>query len=82
MMKRFKRSTLNNQSGQILVEYILLLLIAVSCATILTKGLVGRRGSEDDAGIIIKSWHKIITAIGNDLPDCPNQTNFESANCP
>lgn len=81
-MKHFNRKTLKNQSGQILVEYILLLLIAVSCAMILTTSLVGRRSDVADSGILIKSWHKIITAIGNDLPDCPNQSNFESANCP
>ena len=74
--------TLRNQSGQILVEYILLLLIAVSCATILTTALVGRRGSEDEAGILIKNWNKIIRIIGNDLPDCSGQTDYSSANCP
>lgn len=73
---------LRNQSGQILVEYILLLLIAVSCAMILTTALVGRRADVDNSGILIKSWHKIITAIGNDIPDCPHQTNFSSPNCP
>lgn len=82
MMKHFNRRILKSQSGQILVEYILLLLIAVSCATILTKALVGRRGSEEEAGAIIKSWNNIIKAIGNDLPDCPKQTDFSSANCP
>ena len=74
--------SLRNRSGQILVEYILLLLIAVSCATILTTALVGRRGSEDESGILIKNWNKIIRIIGNDLPDCSLQTNFETANCP
>jgi hypothetical protein len=70
-----------NQSGQILVEYILLLLIAVSCAMILTTQLVGRRTDADNSGILIKSWHKIITAIGNDLPDCPDQKNFTTPGC-
>ncbi len=73
---------IRNQSGQILVEYILLLLIAVSCAMILTTQLVGRRSDVDNSGILIKSWHKIITAIGNDMPDCPNQTDFSTPNCP
>jgi len=81
-MNHFNRKILKNQSGQILVEYILLLLIAVSCAMILTTSLVGRRSDVGDSGILIKSWHKIITAIGNDLPDCPGQTNFETPNCP
>ncbi len=76
-MKRIR-----NNSGQILVEYILLLLIAVSSAMILTTALVGRRSNVDDSGIIIKSWHNIIKAIGNDLPDCPNQRDFSAPNCP
>jgi uncharacterized protein (UPF0333 family) len=74
--------SIRNQSGQILVEYILLLLIAVSVAMIMTTQLVGRRSDVDSSGILIKSWHKIITAIGNDLPDCPNQTDFSTPNCP
>ncbi len=72
---------LRNQSGQILVEYILLLLIAVSTAVILTTALVGRRSSVEESGVLIKSWHRIIQVIGNDLPDCPNQTDFNSPNC-
>lgn len=74
--------SLRNQSGQILVEYILLLLIAVSSAMILTTALVGRRTEDENSGVIIKSWHKIIRVIGNDLPDCPNQTDFSKPNCP
>lgn len=69
-------------SGQIIVEYILLLLIAVTSAMIMTKALIGRRGSSEESGAIIKSWNSIIQTIGNDLPDCPGQTNFKSASCP
>ena len=76
------RKLKKNQSGQILIEYILLLLITVSIAMILTKGLIGRRDSAESSGVLIKSWHKIITAIGNDLPDCTGQRDFKSPNCP
>lgn len=76
------KKSLSNQSGQILVEYILLLLIAVSVAMILTTALVGRRTDVESSGAIIKAWHKIISAIGNDLPDCPNQKDYNTANCP
>ncbi len=72
---------LKRQSGQILIEYILLLLITVSAAVILTKGLVGKRDSVENSGVLIKSWHKIITAIGNDLPNCPDQKDYSSAKC-
>jgi hypothetical protein len=76
------RKQRKNQSGQILIEYILLLLMTVSVAMILTKGLVGRRDSAESSGVLIKSWHKIITAIGNDLPDCTAQIDFKSPTCP
>ena len=78
--------TLKNQNGQILVEYLLLMVIAIACAAALTNKLIGRNGTEasnySEAGIIIKQWHKIISIIGNDIPDCATQTNFSSAKCP
>lgn len=59
---------LSNRRGQVLVEYLLLMVIAVGLATLLTKQLVGR----DDArpGIIINAWNKILINIGSDIPDC------------
>ncbi len=72
---------LRSNKGQILVEYILLMVIAVSCATLLTKKLVGR-GDDSSRGIVIKQWDRIINAIGNDLPDCTKQTSYNSPNCP
>lgn len=68
------------QSGQILVEYLLLMVIAVACAALLIKGLVGR-GDDGQRGVIIKQWHKVIQIIGNDLPDCSKQSNFSKPNC-
>lgn len=77
-----KRSPLLNQKGQILVEYLLLMVIAIACAAVLTNKLIGRGPDVNNAGIIINQWHKIIKIIGNDLPDCANQTNFQDAKCP
>jgi hypothetical protein len=57
------------------------MVIAVSCATLLINGLVGR-GDGDQRGVVIKAWDKMIKVIGNDLPDCSNQTNFKSPTCP
>lgn len=71
---------IKNQKGQILVEYLLLMVIAVACATLLVKNLISR--DDQNAGIFIKQWDKIIHIIGNDLPDCANQTNFSNAKCP
>lgn len=77
-----KLKFLKNQKGQILVEYLLLMVIAVACATILVKNLIGRGPDDQNTGVFIKQWDKIIHIIGNDLPDCANQTNFTNAKCP
>lgn len=59
---------LNNKRGQILVEYLLLMVIAVGLATLMTKQLVSR--SDTKPGIIINAWNKILVNIGKDIPDC------------
>jgi len=69
-----------NNKGQILVEYLLLMVIAVACATLLTKSLIGR--GDSSTGMIIKAWNGILKNISNDLPDCENQTDFSTPNCP
>lgn len=50
-----------------MVEYILLLVIAVGLAALLTKQLVSR--NTDDPGIITSKWFQILKDIGKDLPD-------------
>lgn len=80
-MPRFSKPFLKNNRGQILVEYMLLMVIAVGIATFLTKAFIGR-GEDANRGMIIKQWDKIITILGNDLPDCAKQTDFGTANCP
>lgn len=53
--------------GQLIVEYILLLVVSVGICALLTQSLVGR--SEDSAGYIISGWRNINIAIGSDLGD-------------
>lgn len=71
------RSPLNpsfkNKRAQVLVEYLLLMVIAVSLATLLTKTLINRKSGSE--GIIITAWDKILQNVGKDLPDC------EKPNC-
>ena len=69
-----------NKKGQILVEYLLILTIAVGCATLITKKLVSR--DEGDPGIIVKAWDRLLNSIGNDIPDCTGQQTFSSPDCP
>ena len=78
-MMRALKNKLKNNKGQILVEYLLLMVIAIACATILTQKLISRGSSP---GYVIKMWNKVILTIGNDLPDCANQTDFSKPNCP
>lgn len=54
-------------SGQIVVEYILLLVFAVGIAILVTHQLVSR--SEDSPGIMTRKWRAIIQEVGKDHPD-------------
>ena len=70
----------DKQSGQVLVEYMLLLFISITFATFLTSELISRNSSKQ--GIIIQAWSKILRSLGNDIPDCPAQTDFQNPKCP
>jgi uncharacterized protein (UPF0333 family) len=59
----------SSSSGQIVIEYALLLVIAISLAAIFTKFMIGR--TEGSEGVIIKVWTELSDQIGNDLPDDP-----------
>lgn len=72
---------MRNRRGQVIVEYLLIMVLVVAIAAMLTKKLVGR-GDDDNQGVIVRSWSRMIKAIGNDLPDCPKQTTFNTPNCP
>ena len=56
------------KAGQVLVEYLLLMVIAIGISTLLTKKLISRKSSEK--GIIVDTWDRILTNIGKDVPDC------------
>lgn len=50
-----------------MVEYVLLLVLAVALASLLTKNLVSR--DKDNGGVLAVKWFYIQKAIGADLPD-------------
>ena len=58
---------INAQRGQILVEYILLLIVAVGVAALMISSLVSR--NPDDPGFLISKWDKILRFIGADPAD-------------
>ena len=73
-MLPFEKSNLNpdlrqKESGQIVIEYVMILFVAVIIATTLVSGLVSR--SPSSPGILIKKWQAILVVIGNDLADSP-----------
>lgn len=52
------------ESGQIVVEYTLLLVVGVALAALITTMMVSR--SEDNPGFLVKKWYDIIATIGAD----------------
>lgn len=65
-----KPNPFRNKRGQVVVEYVLLLVIAVAMAALITKELVSR--DEDNPGILVQKWDAILKTIGEDLPDKAN----------
>lgn len=65
--------TRRGQSGQIVVEYVLLLVIGVGVATLITSRMVSR--NPNSPGFLIVKWTQILQAIGNDTPDDLNPQN-------
>ncbi len=61
------KTILGQNKGQLLVEYILLIVIVVVIATSLTKLLVGR--SEGESGVIITKWFQLLEMVGQDIGD-------------
>lgn len=55
-----------NHSGQVVVEYVLLLSVAVVMATIIVSQIVQR--DPDNPGFLVKKWAEILTTIGSDDP--------------
>jgi len=75
-----KFSLLQNK-GQVVLEYLLLMVVVVSVAAVLTQALVKRSTDEASQGMIVKSWNKMLGIIGNDLADCSRQDKFQSPKC-
>ena len=63
----YRKLNCNNNKGQLIVEYVLLLSISAIIAGIIVSKLASR--NEDDPGAIIKGWSAVIKAIGTDKPD-------------
>ena len=60
-------SKLRSQTGQIVVEYVLLLVVAVAVAAMISKVIVSR--DPNNPGFIIIKWQQILNTIGTDNAD-------------
>lgn len=59
----------SDERGQVLIEYILLLLIGIMVANILLKQLTGFSDDPENRGVVIQRWMKLWDSIGSDTPD-------------
>ncbi len=50
-----------------MVEYVLLLVIAVGLGALLISQLVNR--DPENPGVIVAKWHSILQVVGDDIPD-------------
>ena len=80
MKRRFCRSPRKNsskvgdrQSGQIVVEYILVLIVAVALAFVIVRGFINRE--EGNEGLVIQAWMRMLGAIGSDTADDIKRAN-------
>lgn len=65
-----------SKSGQVIVEYILLMFVAISVAMVGITQLIKRDSdatqTNPSGGIIIKKWIQILDVIGSDESEKPN----------
>jgi uncharacterized protein (UPF0333 family) len=58
---------IKSQRGQVVVEYVLLLVASVTLALAITKLMVGR--DPGNPGFVISAWNAIVEEIGADKAD-------------
>ncbi len=83
MQRNLGDRTRRANSGQIIVEYVLLLIISVAISTLFIKQLTSR--DPDNAGVLTAKWKQILTEIAKDNPDCSptyRSTRGISGACP
>lgn len=54
-----------SESGQIIIEYILLMVVVVGIAAIIVRGVVHR--DKSDPGFLIQAWNELVQTIGQDV---------------
>ena len=68
MIRKSSRNiSLRSAKGQIVVEYVLLLVVGVSIAALITSTVVSR--NPENPGFLVKKWVDMIKLIGEDTAD-------------
>lgn len=62
-----KNLILTRETGQIVVEYVLLLVVGVSIAALITSTMVSR--NPDSPGFLVQKWVALIQFVGEDTAD-------------
>ncbi|MGE0529602.1 MAG: hypothetical protein AB7G93_10355 [Bdellovibrionales bacterium] len=60
-------TSLQGTSGQIIVEYVLLLVIGVTIAILITSTMFSRH--PERPGFLVRKWYDVIRTIGSDTAD-------------
>lgn len=58
-----------NQQGQMVVEYVLLLVVAVTIAFTIRMALVKKGETAEESGAVLKKWQEIQKVIAEDDPN-------------
>ncbi len=58
-----------SQHGQLVVEYVLLLVISITLAFLIVQTLVG--SGPENPGAVIRAWTGMTQAVGSDPADTP-----------
>jgi Flp pilus assembly pilin Flp len=63
----------NSEAGQMLVEYVLLLVVAITIAFLIRSTLVKTSADPESSGAVQQRWNSLGNAIGNDDPGVRTQ---------
>lgn len=58
---------LANRAGQVVIEYMLLLVIVSSLGAIIIRDLVSR--DQNEPGLLVAKWHSLLKTIAEDNPE-------------
>lgn len=56
-------------AGQVVLEYILLLVVVSSLGAIIIRDLVSRKATPEESGILVAKWHSLLRVIAEDNPE-------------